>query len=152
MNQENFPWSELDDPQLGALLRAHLSALQQDHEVVGRAQSVEVAAALWLCGAAVGRQRDGVVMDLAGFAVNGQQQGRWRIEARRVSSDDALCLVMRKRDGKFLRGSRWWPWTRDWHRAALLSPVFVREFCIGRYGIRTPEDLVFYNMPPVRRG
>ena len=60
---------------------------------------------------------------------------------------EQLCFVVRKSDGKFLRGARLWKWTGDWRRAALLTPSFVREYCLGkRYGIESMGDVVLYNV------
>lgn len=62
-------------------------------------------------------------------------------------AEEPLCFVVRKSDGQFLRGARFWKWTRNWRRAALLSPGFVREFCIGkRYGIKSMDELEFYTV------
>ena len=60
---------------------------------------------------------------------------------------EQLCFVVRKSDGKFLRGARFWKWTGDWRRAALLTPSFVREYCLGkRYGIESMADVVLYSV------
>jgi hypothetical protein len=62
-------------------------------------------------------------------------------------NDEPLCFVVRKRDGQFLRGARFWKWTRNWRSAAILSRGFVREFCIGkRFGINSIDELEFYTV------
>lgn len=58
---------------------------------------------------------------------------------------EPLCFVVRKSDGQFLRGARFWKWTRNWRCAALLTPTFVEGFCLGkRYGIESMEDIDLY--------
>ena len=61
--------------------------------------------------------------------------------------EEPLCFVVRKSDGKFLRGALFWKWTRNWRRAALLTPTFVKGFCLGkRYGIESMEDIDLYTV------
>ena len=61
--------------------------------------------------------------------------------------EEPLCFVVRKSDGQFLRGARFWKWTRNWRRAALLTPTFVKGFCPGkRYGIESMEDIDLYTV------
>lgn len=56
-----------------------------------------------------------------------------------------LCFVVRKSDGQFLRGARFWTWTKNWRRAAVLSPDVVRGYCLGeRFGIRSMDDIELY--------
>lgn len=65
---------------------------------------------------------------------------------------EPLFFVVRKSDGQFLRGARFWKWTRNWRRAALLTPTFVEGFCIGkRYGIESMDDIDLYmvQMPSI---
>ena len=60
---------------------------------------------------------------------------------------EPLCFVVRKIDGKFLRGARLWKWTRNWRRAALLTQTFVNGFCLGkRYGIESMGDIDLYTV------
>jgi hypothetical protein len=59
--------------------------------------------------------------------------------------EEPLCFVVRKSDGKFLRGSRFWKWTSNRRHAARLTPNFVKGFCLGkRYGIESMEDVDLY--------
>lgn len=63
------------------------------------------------------------------------------------AGDEPLCFVVRKTDGRFLRGARFWQWTRNWRRAALLSPAFVKGFCLGkRFGIESMSDVDLYTV------
>ena len=60
---------------------------------------------------------------------------------------EPLCFVVRKSDGKFLRGAQFWKWTRNWRRAALLTPAYVCQYCIGkRYGIKSMNDIELYTV------
>lgn len=65
-----------------------------------------------------------------------------------MSGGEPLCFVVRKRDGQFLRGARWWRWTRNWRRAALLTPSFVQDFCVGKYFASIDEvELLTTHLP-----
>jgi len=57
-----------------------------------------------------------------------------------------ICFVQRKSDGKFLRGSKVFPWVKTWRKAAVLSPDLVRQFNeLGvlklRYGIDSLSEI-----------
>ena len=60
---------------------------------------------------------------------------------------EPYCFVVRKSDGKFLRGARFWTWTKNWRHAALLSEGWVCYFLVGRkYGIKTADEIEFYDV------
>jgi hypothetical protein len=51
-----------------------------------------------------------------------------------------ICLVKRKSDGRYLRGSKIFTWVKNFRRAAMVSPDMIRQYhddgaLKSRYGI-----------------
>lgn len=38
-----------------------------------------------------------------------------------MATDRTTACVLRRTDGKFYRGPKWWRWTRSWRRAAVMT-------------------------------
>lgn len=58
-------------------------------------------------------------------------------------TDNRICFVRRKSDGKFLRGAKLWKWTKNWRRAAALPVDHVRQLFndgfMVEYGVRLED-------------
>ncbi len=58
-----------------------------------------------------------------------------------------ICFVRRRSDGYFLRGAKYWKWTRSWRAAAMMSPDCFRQYFeqgyLVKFGINRIDDVEF---------
>lgn len=56
-----------------------------------------------------------------------------------------ICFVRNKRTGRFLRGSKFFPWVKNWRHAWMTSPDVVRQYfetgSLAKYGILRMRDI-----------
>lgn len=62
--------------------------------------------------------------------------------------DEPLCFLIRRSDGAFYRGARFWKWTKRWNRAALLPRSFWKGWVIGCSVKEDEVDLYTVGLPP----
>lgn len=62
-----------------------------------------------------------------------------RVDTTAENTSPQICFVRRISDGRFLRGSKVFPWVKSWRWAAMLSPDIVRQYIdsgvMDRYGV-----------------
>jgi len=56
-----------------------------------------------------------------------------------------IGFIRRKLDGKYLRGAKYWKWTNNWRRAAIMSPDCFRQYLtlgyLKQFGICSFDDI-----------
>lgn len=63
-----------------------------------------------------------------------------------------ICLVKRKSDGRYLRGSKMFTWVKNFRRAAMVSPDMIRQYyndgvLKSRYGISDLSEIELVTEP-----
>lgn len=62
-----------------------------------------------------------------------------------------ICFVRNKKTGRFLRGSKFFPWVKSWRHAAMMSPDKVRQYFhagnLAKYGITKMSDIDLVTEP-----
>ena len=73
------------------------------------------------------------------------------VEDLNVKCPNQIVFIKSVKTGKFLRGAKFWPWTKKWNHAWPATPTkFIQRLNSGnlsKFGINSLEDVIIITSP-----